>query len=262
MNKQLSLQLCTFAGALCLALPSHSNDSQSVEFSTGIDFSSGDYGDTSDTKILYLPVSVAYRSGAWKTKLTVPWVQIEGPGGVVGAGDGGIVVGGSGASAVTKESGIGDTWLSVTRSLASVPAEVGFVDLVAKVKFPTANEKKGLGTGETDYTLQADFFKSMGQWTPMASVAYKIKGDPSGTKIDDVWYLSGGADFKYSETINVGATLDHQQASTRDADDSLELFGYVGVRTAPQWSVMGYSYFGLSEGSPDYGVGFQIKHRM
>lgn len=261
MATRTCFKLAGLVSAFLVAASAQAAEPRVVELSTGIDFSSGDYGDTEDTKVLYVPVSASVKSGAWKAKLTVPWVQIEGPGGVVGAGDGGIVVGGSGTE-VTRESGVGDVWLSLARSVESIPAEIGFVDLIAKVKFPTADEKKGLGTGETDYTLQADFFKSLGQWTPMATVAYKIKGEPSGSEIDDVWYLSAGADFRYSETVNFGASLDHQQASTSTADDSLELFGYVGIRTAPQWSIMGYSYFGLSDGSPDYGVGFQIKHRM
>ena len=129
------------------------------KISTGFDYSSGDYGDPEDTEILYVPVNVKYAQDTFQIKVTVPWVQIKGPGTVIGAGDGGVVIPGDGTE-VGTESGIGDIWASFTYSVEAIPEDLFFLDLVAKVKIPTADEDKRLGTGEVDYTLQADFFKS------------------------------------------------------------------------------------------------------
>lgn len=225
---------------------------------TGIDFSSGDYGDSEDTEILYLPADLSYAYGLWSAKVTVPWVQIKGPGTVVGAGDGGVVIG-DGTAEVETESGLGDIWTSLAYSVEGIPAEWFYLDLVGKVKFPTADEDKGLGTGEFDYTLQLDFFKSMGKFSPMATVAYKIKGEPDGVDLDNVFYLSVGGDYRLNDAVNFGATLDFQEASSDSSDDAFEVFSYLGYRPAADWLLTLYGYAGLSDGSPDAGGGLQVK---
>ena len=228
---------------------------------TGIDYSSGSYGDSIDTKILYVPADISFTKGLFSAKVTVPWVQIEGPGSVIGAGDGGVVVGGGGGVSMT-ESGLGDIWASLTYSVEQVPAQLFYLDLVGKVKIPTADENRGLGTGEFDYTIQADLFKPFGKFTPMATVAYKIKGDPGGVNLENVFYLSVGADYRLNDAVNFGATIDFQEASSSASDDALELFGYVGYRPAQDWLLTIYGYAGLSDGSPDAGGGLQVKRSL
>jgi hypothetical protein len=58
----------------------------------GVDYSSGTYGGTIATNILYVPVYGKYETGRWLLKLTVPWLRITGPGNVVVAGETPIVV--------------------------------------------------------------------------------------------------------------------------------------------------------------------------
>jgi hypothetical protein len=231
------------------------------KLSTGLDYSSGDYGDVSDTEIWYVPFTFSYERFPWTAKLTVPWLQIEGPGGVIGGGDSVIVVGPVTSIGRTRESGLGDVVGSLQYSVDAIPAEVMYLDLTAKVKFPTADEDKGLGTGEFDYTLQADVAKVMGRFTPLATLGYKIKGDPAGAQLDNVWFASIGGDYRFAERSNFGATLDFQQAATERSDDSLELFTYVSHRLNQSWSITAYGYFGFSDGSPDEGLGLQVAFR-
>lgn len=240
----------------------------SWKLSTGLDRSEGDYGDPDDTTITYLPVSASYMTGNWTAKVTVPWVEIEGPGTVVGGGEGGVIVkrGGAGGntgteSQVTTESGLGDIWVSGTYSVPNMDPQKFLLDLTAKLKLPTADEDKGLGTGEVDYTLQADVYQVRGRWTPMATIAYKVKGEPSGVSLDSVLYLSAGADYRVAGDLHSGFSLDYQEASSSGADDALELFGYLSQRFNSRWSGSIYSYLGLSDGSPDLGLGFQLTYR-
>lgn len=252
-TKVLSLLMLAAPGLGIL----HAEDKGTWKLSTGLDFSSGDYGDVDETEILYIPATVSYSKGLWGAKVTVPWIHMEGPGGVVGGGDGGVVVG-PGAEMVDA-SGLGDIWSSVSYSVEAVPEKWFYLDVVGKVKFPTADENDGLGTGEFDYTLQLDLFKPLGKFSPMATVAYKFKGSPDEYDLDDVWYLSIGGDYRLNETVNFGATLDFQEAASDSSDDALELFGYVGYRLAEDWLLTLYGYTGLSDGSPDAGGGFQIR---
>lgn len=261
------------------------------KYSSGFDYSRGDYGgDPVDTKISAVPFTVSYKTTNWTFKGSTSWLEIEGDGRVIGGGDGGIVLGneergnannngrGNGNSGgnssgntgedpvetqpvSSTESGMGDVWLSATYAVPPLPSELGYLDLTGKIKLPTADEEDGLGTGETDYTLQADYFKPLGKFTPYATLAYKIKGDPSGVDLKNVFYTSVGSGYRVSEDANVGLSLDFQQAATTYGDDSLELFGYWTQKLNSQWSATVYAYLGLADGSPDQGLGLQLSFR-
>ena len=231
------------------------------KYSTGIDYSSGDYGgDAVDTDILYIPFTASYQSGRWTYKGTAALVQIDGPGNVIGAGGDGVVVGGGGNRAVS-ESGVGDVWLGASYQINEVPTELGYLNLGAKFKLPTADEDKGLGTGEVDYSLVADFFKPLDELTPFATLSYKIKGDPSGFELDNVFALSVGSDYRLNGEQNLGLSLDFQEAATSASEDALELFGYFNQRLSRRYSAMFYGYTGLQDGSPDYGLGVQFTYK-
>jgi hypothetical protein len=223
------------------------------KYSTGFDYSSGDYNDSEKTEMLYVPFTVSYAREAWTWKLATGWVSIDGPGSVI---DDGVVVSGGGGS--RTESGMADTWLSLGREVSVFPVELGYLDLTGKIKLPTADEDKGLGTGAFDYVFQADYLYGMGDLTPMLTAAYKFKGDADDVDLEDVLYLSAGADWRYSDHTHVGASLDFQQASTDGVDDPLELFTYVSYKVNDSWSVLPYAYVGLSDSSPDAGGGFQF----
>ncbi len=237
------------------------------EFSTGSDFSSGDYGgDPVDTEITFVPFTTTYQSGSWTLRATVPWVQIDGAGTVVGVGDGRVVVGGArrdqGGQQLTgtSESGLGDIWLSATYAVDAIPANLFYMDIGAKYKLATADEDKGLGTGEADYTLQVDLFKPLGNVTPFLTLAYKMKGSSSDFALDNAVFISVGSDFGISENTNVGLSVDYQESSYSGGPDSRELFGYLNQRLNNKWSLMLYGYSGLDDGSPDYGIGFQLSY--
>jgi len=260
MQNNRILALC--AGiALALACTVAEAEQGQWKYTMGIDYSSGDYGgDPVDTKITYMPFITSYRSGSWTLKATVPWVQIEGAGTVIGAGDGGVVIG-SGQNQSTSESGLGDIWLGASHNIDAVSEDLFYLDLAAKVKLPTADEDKGLGTGEVDYTVQADIYKPMGDRMPFATLAYKIKGDPAGIELDNVLYASLGTDFVHSELTHLGLTLDYQEAATDSADHALEAMAYINRKLDDRWSLMFYGYKGLADGSPDYGGGLQLSYK-
>lgn len=245
------------------------------KYSMGTDVSSGDYGDATETEIVSIPFTAAYSpNDSWTFKASLPWTQIEGPGGVIPGGDGGIFVGpGNGRgngngnaggdtseTAITSASGLGDLWLTGTYSMAPI-AQQFYVDLSAKYKVPVADEDEGLGTGEADYTLQAEVFTVMGAFTPFVTLAKKYKGDLPDVELRDVWYTSVGTGYQLSDISSVGSSLDYQQAATAEGDPQAELFGYYSHKLSNQWTGMLYTYVGLADGSPDQGFGVQLSYR-
>ena len=95
--------LSAAAFAACTALPAQADR---LSLSTGAEYSVGDYGDTEDTTVWYEYVSARYSMSPLAFKVTVPFLQIDGPASVT---DDGEVEGGG---ATRMESGVGDVSLS------------------------------------------------------------------------------------------------------------------------------------------------------
>lgn len=233
-------------------------DDNVLKFSTGFDYSSGSYGLSEDTNILYAPFSLKYDAFPWDFKITVPYVHITGPGGVIAGGDGGVVIGTSADKKRTTEEGLGDIILSSRYALDHLLDTSTLLDLTAKVKIGTADETKGLGTGENDYSLQLDIAKKYGKTTPFAMLGYKVMGDPDGLELNDIWYSSVGFDYKINPTLSSGVSFDFKDATTPTSEASKEGVAYLNWKLNPKTSIMGYGVGGFSDGSPDSGVGIQI----
>lgn len=91
--------------------PSVAADPGVWSLSSGVSFSRGDYGDVADTKVLSAPVSVKYRKGSWRFKVSLPFVRVTGPGSLLqtpegrDSGSGGDFVGLSSTSGSGGTSG-------------------------------------------------------------------------------------------------------------------------------------------------------------
>ncbi len=232
----------------------------SFKVTTGFDYSSGDYGNAIDTEIWYVPLTLKYKAFPWTAKVTIPWLEITGPGGVVGGGESLVIVDG-GTVVRTTESGLGDIVAGLTYSLDPVTPASILLDFTGKIKFPTADEDKGLGTGEFDYTIQLDASKNIGRLTPLATLGYKFRGDPDGLDFNNSFFISLGAAYKINEQFSTGATLDFREAATDRSDDVVEFFAYFNWKLNRQWSLNTYGVAGFTDGSPDEEVGMQISFR-
>lgn len=64
------------------------SDDGSFRLSTGISYSSGDYGDIEDTEVIAVPVSLTYKKAGLKLRVSMPWVMIDGPGSLLSTPEG------------------------------------------------------------------------------------------------------------------------------------------------------------------------------
>jgi len=151
------------AGLLAGFFAMSATASQAGQFSltTGLDYSSGNYGGTQATDTLFIPFIGKYEEGLWTYKLTVPYVRVTGTGSVVR--DVGAFK--TAAATRTTESGLGDVVAVVTRNVYDRGGSGTLLDVTGKIKFATADENKGLGTGENDYAVQLDAYQTAGKVT-------------------------------------------------------------------------------------------------
>lgn len=248
--------------AITSVAASAQQDWSQLSLTTGVDYSTGDYGASVDTDIFYVPLTAKYETSRFQFSATVPYLRIEGPGVVVGGGGGGVIVGGA-TPTVTTESGLGDVTLEGVLNLyPESDSGLPYAELSVKVKLPTADEERGLGTGEIDTTVAVDVFQSFGNFTPFAALGYRFRGDPDGFELEDGIVASVGAVVKASEQFSVGAAYDYREAATAFADPTSEVSPFVVFSPSEAWSANVYGVFGLSDGSPNAGGGVQLTRRF
>lgn len=255
-NKYINhIIVCTVLFASTSSL--YANDR--VTLSTGVDFSQGNYGATSDTEIWYIPLSVKLEKPTMVYKLTVPFIQITGPGYVTGADADPNRAGGSGQ---TTESGMGDIIASASYALVPYQAKRPSVDITVKIKFPTADESRGLGTGEADYYIQADGLYGFDKLVTFGTFGYKNYGDPPGVNYQNVFYLSLGGSFPFKNKLSGGLVYDFRQAATTSGTDTKEMMAFASKKLDKKNKLLVYLVKGFSESSPDWGIGINFGYLL
>ena len=225
-------------------------------FSGGMEVTRGDYGQSGDTTILYLPLSYRTGEGPWTYGVTVPWISVDGFGNVTRD------LGRYGAQGARRsESGLGDIVLSATRALAQADSALQ-IDATAKLKLGTASRSKGLGTGEEDLHFQVEFYGKSGEFTPFVTAGYKVLGDPPGVGLRDVAFLEVGATRQVGATRTAGLMWHGQERAVAGGKAQSELTAYYQVRLDVEWSAQLYGLVGLSDGSPDLGGGAFLIRRF
>ena len=251
----------TGAQTAAQAVAAQTGEAARTSVAVGAEYSTGKFGASESTDTLYIPVVVRHETGPWVFKATVPWLRITGPGNVIGAGADRVVVPGGNAARRT-ESGLGDVVVSAFYNLMDERKGGLGLDVGAKVKLPTADETKGLGTGELDYAAQLDFFRPFDATTLFGSIGYRVYGDPAGTTLKDVFYASIGASYRMSQQQAVGVAYDYRPAIVNGGGKVSELTAFWSNRLSPEWKLQLYGVVGFADASPDAGVGMLFERRF
>jgi hypothetical protein len=152
------------------------------------------------------------------------------------------------------ESGLGDVIAAATYNFYDNKASSVSLDLTGKIKFATASESKGLGSGKNDYALQLDANKNFQKWAFYTSVGYKWLGDPDGGRFKNVWYGTLGSDYKLTESGKLGVTLDAAK-SAPNGPKPLETSVYFTQRFSKAAKLNVYLSKGLSDANANWGAG-------
>lgn len=236
-----------------ISFPSVADDQFSL--GTGFNYSSGTYGNAKPTDIMYIPVTGKYESDNLTLKLTVPYISITGPGGVVlGVGRFGRV---TTRTTRTTNSGLGDITTSAGYTVYSA-GPLAF-DLVGNIKFGTANANQGLGTGKNDYSAQIDGYYTRNKTTLFGTLGYKVYGSPvAGVVLNNAPYGTIGASQKLNTKTSAGVMLDVAKSPSTFSSDQREVTVFISQRIATDIKVQANAMKGFSNGSPDFGGGIMI----
>ena len=218
--------------------------------SSGFGYTQGSYGLNTDTKVWFVPFGVGYNSTDWAFDASSSYLTIKGPAAAVNGIE--II-----RPTPKAESGAGDTVLSGSWKLLHDPGQLQ-VSLTGKVKLPTADYNRGLGTGATDYTAQLDLLERFGSITPFGSVGYRWLGSHGVYHLKDGMFADAGAALRLEEGTSIGAFYEWDDKISNGAADASQVTAFFYDKIAPQWAVNLYALSGFTEASPDWGGGVSL----
>lgn len=233
------------------AMSEDSSRSTSVTTASfGVDYSEGKYGDTNKSTTSTASLILKHETGPFTFRANIPWVRASGT--RAAGGDRGTLT-------KQTESGLGDITLGAFYNAYNNNVGMFGFDIGAKVKLPTADDSKSLlTTGETDYSVQTDIYKSYGATTVFSTLGWTKKGDPDFVNFRNPWYGSVGVSHKLSASTAFGVAYDYRQKVTSNGDSVSEASLFMTHKLNQQVKLQAYLVGGFSDASPDFGGGVVI----
>lgn len=165
----------------------------------------------------------------------------------------------TGGVADESVSGLGDITLTGGYALVQDSDATPYIRPTFYVKFPTADDAKGLGTGKFDVGPGLAVSKWLGNWQPFAEGRYIFQGasyDETGAL--NFLTADAGVGYSWGESLftsvcgRSGSRLFDGMEAPLEA--RLKVVWRFGERTYTE----AYALKGFSDGSPDYGGGVSV----
>ena len=256
------------------------------QISSNPSYSRGDYGTKVTTSVFYLPLAVKRLFSFGELSVTVPFVSITTDGSVtfVGgdrSGGGGSNSGsgssnsGSGSSGQSEdddtttttkkktESGLGDVTLAGRYYLLDEQDWIPSVNLTGRVKLPTADEDKGLGTGEFDGGFGGELAKSLTRDLMVyLDGGYTFLGDPKGRNFRNQWNYDVGLGYYLTDNLRASIFYEEYRAVIAGIPNPRDVYADLNYRitNAIRMTIGGFA--GLSESAADYGFSGSLRFRF
>jgi hypothetical protein len=248
------------AAAITASTVAFSQDgASSWEYSltSGLNYSTGDYGTDRTTEIWVVPFVLKAQKGRFSASLIVPYIRSTGPAVIRELG---LVVGDT--TTQRTVTGLGDISANVSYDWYARADGTETASVSGKVKFPTGDREKGLGTGNYDYSLQLDGTKVMGNVALLGSVGYRIHGDLPDVDLRNVVYGSVGAFYVISSVHSVGITYDTRRRIIAQAAVPHDVNLFYSYKASEQTNVLLLLGKGFSNASQDWGGGLMFVWRL
>jgi len=216
---------------------------------------SGEFGAPETTDILYAPLILKSWGERYEFSFVLPYLAVDGPSDIAVIDGVGIPTSPGTAGPRQSRSGPGDIVLRgegflVAGDLRRRP----WVSALGRIKIPTADESKGLGTGEVDVSAGVSYTQPWGaRVSTFLDLARKRVGDPPGIDLQDTTAVTAGINVRFARRLSGYLMYDREDSVVRGLVDGESLIGGVSLRPRPGWRVSAAVFKGLSETREDTG---------
>lgn len=244
-------------------------------------YSSGDYGTGSPTTITYLPLSIRRLFDDGDITFTIPYICINSNGAVTvlsgvpnrvskSSSSGSATIStkkgkkpGSVEPTSSTDCGIGDLILRGRYYLVDERQWVPTIAVTGRIKIPTADSERGLGTGEFDEGVGVEVSKKLtGQWLGFIDVGYTVIGDPEGVNLRNQWYYDLGVGYNVTKNFLVSMYYEEYRAVIGGLSNPRDLLFALNYKATSALRFNASILVGLSSGAPDYGLTGGINWRF
>lgn len=204
-------------------------------------YKTGDFGTPTTSSLYYLSSTIGYVAPRYDVSVTVPYLSLANK---------------TGGQSRT-ESGVGDVILRGGAVFIPEGSSGFSLNGTLAVKLPSADETRGLGTGETDYGGFLGLYQRIENFKLSITGGYIKVGDPSAINYNDIYLYGVGISRIFGRT-NIAASLDGRRSMVPGEQNpqevSVGLFHVLNV----DFAIRGSAFKGLNNGGPDFGMDFGI----
>ncbi len=249
---------------LCAALPAAGARAAGWEFSSAANYDTGKYGSKDRTDSVYIPFTLKRCYSGVDLSITVPYLRQSSRGLVTRVGGKPVRIAAPGGSAVNSSgAGLGDIILRGAYTLKLDGPRSFDLGLAGKLKLPAASKSKGLGTGELDEGAGLEFAKEIAPgWTLLADGYYTIIGEPAGMELNNQAAVEVGFYRALLKSLGLTVLYEMQNAIVDGNAAPRSLSGTLSYGSPDGVEFAGGLTLGLSDGSPDTGIGAELNLRF
>jgi len=153
----------------------------------------------------------------------------------------------------STEEGVGDITIRPELLLIEEQESLPAISFAATFKTESGNKDKGIGSGETNYSLSLQFSKNFDPWTYHLNTGFTFIGEAEGENLDNVIFYNLAIEYSVNDKLDVMSELIGETNSDPSSDDEpfefLLAFIYA-VSDKIAWDA-GVGA-GLTDASPDF----------
>jgi outer membrane putative beta-barrel porin/alpha-amylase len=237
-------------------------------------YTTGKYGTNVHTDILYAPLSLRRLFDNGDLSLVIPYLTITSNCGVTVVSGVPLRTGGLCPSTATAsgtfpkrvtESGLGDVLL-IGRYYLYTEEERGLMPSImvsGRVKAPTADKDRGLGTGEWDEGVGLGLTKLItDKLISFVDGGYTVIGKPEGVELRNQWSYDVGLGYYFLPTVLGSVYYEEARALLSGFQNPRDVFFGASWKLTQTFRLNAGVTKGLSNGAPDYGANIGASMRF
>jgi hypothetical protein len=182
-----------------------------VDFRFAVDQMQGEFDSLDKVKLTHIPLEMSFGGLSSRFTIRIPYVRLSRTGNVVLTADGPAVIGVGGpgspqyqtSPAGASESGLGDVILrDETYFLRTGRGKTPALSLLLDYKWATADEKKGLGTGEYEWGAGINYVQPLSvRWRMLVVGIRRFMKGSTGMDFRDRWLTTLGLEAVTTKSL-------------------------------------------------------------
>lgn len=233
---------------------------QNWQLSSSLTYESGTYGTSTRSETIYVPFTLKRLFDQGDLSLTVPFLELRTTGETTLI-DGkpqrirkGRKTDLAPTGTVTK-GGLGDMILKGRYYVVDEHGLLPTIALVAKIKFPTADDSQGLGTGKFDEGFGVEVSRQfLERFIGYFDLSYTIIGSPAGVDLRNQTTYDIGLGYQFTQQMLGRLFYEERTALLAGQQNPRSLLVTWDYKLTQSFMLNAAGEIGLSSGAPDYGL--------